>query len=78
MDKVIQNNIPERKINYYEAEHKPILEVNIFHNKLTPDIPSGIFGVMYKYNNHYTILNIMIQSFRAIHMVSESNKNEAR
>ena len=33
---------------------------------------------MYRYNNYYTILNIVAQCFRAIHMMSENNKSENR
>merc|ERR1712175_69482 len=55
-----------------------IQEANIFNSKITPAISSGIFGVMYNYSNYYTILNIVAQCFRAIHIMSEKNQNGER
>ena len=78
LEKVIQNNIPETEVNDYQTEFKQIPEANIFNSKITPAIPSGIFGVMYNYSNYYTILNIVAQCFRAIHIMSEKNQNEER
>ena len=78
MEEVIQNNVPETEVNNYQTEFKQIPEANIFNSKLTPTIPSGIFGVMYNYSNYYTILNIVAQCFRAIHLMSERNQDEER
>ena len=61
-------------MNDYETEFKQVPEANIFHSKVTPTNSSGIFEVMYKYSNYYTILNIIAQCFRAIHITSQKNK----
>ena len=78
MEEVIQNNVPETEVNNYQTEFKQIPEANIFNSKITSVIPSGIFGVMYNYSNYYTILNIVAQCFRAIHLMSERNQDEKR
>ena len=33
---------------------------------------------MYNYSNYYTILNIVAQCFRVIHILSEKNQNKER
>ena len=78
MEEVIQNKVPETEVDDYQTEFKQIPEANIFNSKITPTIPSGIFGVMYNYSNYYTILNIVAQCFRAIHIMSEKNQNKER
>ena len=78
LEEVIQNNVPDPEIDDYQTEFKQIPEVIIFNSKITATNPSGIFGVMYKYSNYYTILNIVAQCFRAIYIMSDKNQNEER
>ena len=78
MEVMIQDNLPDTEVNEYQTEFRKIPEANIFNSKITPETPSGVFGIMYRYNNYYTILNIVAQCFRAIHMMSENNKSENR
>ena len=68
---VVQSKLPEEEMDEFKTEFKQIPEANIFNSKITPEIPSGLIGVMYKYNNYYTILNIVAQCFRAIYLMSK-------
>ena len=68
LEEVIQNNVPETEVIDYQTEFMQIAEANILNNKITPAIPSGIFGVMYNYSHYYTILNIVAQCSRAIYI----------
>ena len=78
MDVITQSNLPENTKDDFQKEFKQIPEVNIFSSSIKPEIPSGIYGVMYKYDNYYTILNIVAQCFRVIHLMSAKLKNEKR
>ena len=78
MEVMIQDNLPDTEVNEYQTEFRKVPEANLFNSKITPETPSGVFGIMYRYNNYYTILNIVAQCFRAIHMMSENNKSENR
>ena len=78
MDTIIQNNLPESTTNDYQKEFKQVPEVNIFSSNIKPEVPSGIYGTMYKYNNYYTILNVVAQCFRVIHLMSAKLKDDER
>ena len=78
MDTVIQNNLPDTIANDFQKEFKQIPEINIFSSNIKPEAPGGIYGVMYKYNNYYTILNVVAQCFRIIHLMSTKIKSDER
>ena len=75
MDTIIQHNLPDITTNDFQKEFKQIPEVNNLSSKIKPEAPSRIYGTMYKYNNYYTILNVVSQCFRTIHLSSAKFKS---
>jgi len=73
-----QNKIPEEKFEEFKNEIKETVSISVNTAKITVKEPEGIFGVVHIYSNYHTMLNVVAQCFRAIHLMTKSMSNDSR
>ena len=75
-----QNTIPKEKLAEFENEIKESISITVNTADITvKELESeGIYGTINIYSNYHTMLNVVAQCFRAIHLMTKGISNNVR